>query len=146
MIDSAPAPGEAVRACAPHPGPERGGCPPTRTHPRGEAEIRHQAAWCRREAEKIVLDIRVQPRASRDRVVGSQGARLKIQVTAAPVDDAANARVIGLLAKAFGVPKSAIRVVSGRHARDKRIEIAGPRRTPDWLAPPGTMPGHSSQP
>jgi uncharacterized protein len=69
------------------------------------------------------LRIYVRPRASQTRVVGRHGAVLKVQVRAAPVDGAANAAVIDLLAQAFGIPSRAVRIVSGRTGREKIVEI-----------------------
>lgn len=57
---------------------------------------------------------------------------LKVRVSAAATEGAANAAVIVLLAKALRRPKSAIRITSGDTARVKRLEIAG--ATPDDVA------------
>ena len=48
---------------------------------------------------------------------------LEIRVAAAPADGAANDEVIKLLAKALGLPKSRISIVSGQTARLKRLEL-----------------------
>jgi uncharacterized protein YggU (UPF0235/DUF167 family) len=50
---------------------------------------------------------------------------LKLRVTAAPVDGAANAAVARLLARALGVSPSSISVVKGLQAREKIVEVAG---------------------
>jgi uncharacterized protein YggU (UPF0235/DUF167 family) len=50
---------------------------------------------------------------------------LKLRVSAAAAEGAANAAVIALVAKAVGVPRSAVRIASGETARVKRLEIAG---------------------
>jgi uncharacterized protein YggU (UPF0235/DUF167 family) len=50
---------------------------------------------------------------------------LKLRVTAAPVDGAANAAVARLLARALGVSLSSISVVKGLQAREKIVEVAG---------------------
>jgi uncharacterized protein (TIGR00251 family) len=67
----------------------------------------------------------VQPRASRDEIVGWQDATLRLRVTAPPVGGAANTAVARLLAQALDVPFSAISVVRGLKARDKVVEITG---------------------
>jgi uncharacterized protein (TIGR00251 family) len=69
--------------------------------------------------------VRVSPRASREAIGGVHDGALKIALTAPPVEGAANAALIALLAKALGVPKRAVRVVSGESSRQKRIEIDG---------------------
>ena len=51
--------------------------------------------------------------------------RLIVRVTAPPVDSAANDAVVALLAARFGVPKRAVRIVSGERARNKTVEVEG---------------------
>ena len=71
----------------------------------------------------VRLAVRVQPRAARSRVVGRQGAALKVQVAAPPVDGAANAALVALLAEWLGVPRRTVRVLRGETGRDKLIEV-----------------------
>jgi uncharacterized protein (TIGR00251 family) len=77
----------------------------------------------------IRLRLKVQPKARRDAVAGfapdPDGQVLKVSVGAPPEDGKANAAVIALLAKALGVAKSAISVVSGATDRRKVVEIRG---------------------
>lgn len=77
------------------------------------------------------LTVRVQPGASADRVEGrgsDDAGRVfvKVRVRARPEDGAANAAVEAVVAKALGVPKSAVRVVTGAKTRLKGLEIEGP--------------------
>jgi uncharacterized protein (TIGR00251 family) len=83
----------------------------------------------------LVLELRVQPRSSREGIDGYVAGRIRVRVNAAPVDNAANRRVLELLAKAFGVPRSRVELISGASGRDKRVRIHDPRRRPDWLVP-----------
>ena len=69
------------------------------------------------------LQVHLQPRAAHDRVVGRHGGAVKIQVRAAPVDGAANAALIKLLAGELRVPRSAVRIVRGTTGRNKLVEI-----------------------
>lgn len=76
------------------------------------------------------LAVRVQPGASADRIEGKgsdDAGRLfvKIRVRARPEDGAANAAVEAVVAKALGLPKSAVRVVTGAKTRIKGLEIEG---------------------
>jgi uncharacterized protein (TIGR00251 family) len=91
------------------------------------------APWKEWQGETLVLSVRVQPRASRDEVVGVQGGRLKIRITAPPVDGAANAHLARFLAGEFGIARSRVEIVTGQAAREKRIAIHGPRSRPGWL-------------
>lgn len=67
----------------------------------------------------------VQPRASRNRVVGLQGDELKVALTAPPVDGAANKACNAFLAKLCNIPKSRISLVSGDTSRHKRWLLEG---------------------
>jgi uncharacterized protein (TIGR00251 family) len=69
--------------------------------------------------------VRVQPRASRDEIVGAYQGGLKIRLTAPPVDDRANKALCKLLASRLKVPLSAVRITSGERSRSKRVEISG---------------------
>lgn len=75
-------------------------------------------------ATGIRITLRVQPRAARDRVVGPHGEALKVQVSAPPVDGAANEAVEALLSKWLDVPRRMVRVAHGLSGRDKVVEIA----------------------
>ena len=68
------------------------------------------------------LDIRVQPRASRN-AIEIDGERITVRVTVAPESGKANDAVVVLLAKRLGVPKRGVQIVRGHKSRDKRIRI-----------------------
>ena len=74
------------------------------------------------------LRVRLTPRAARDEIAGWQGDVLRVRVTAPPVDGRANAALEQLLAHALGLPKRAVRVVSGTQAREKTVAIEGAGR------------------
>jgi hypothetical protein len=72
-----------------------------------------------------VLELLVQPRAGRTRVVGEHGGRLKIQLAAPPVDGEANAALVGFLAGALGVRRADVALLAGETGRRKRVSVAG---------------------
>ena len=76
----------------------------------------------------VTFDVLVQPRASRAKVGPLHDGRLKVAVTAPPVDGEANAAVIELIAKTLGVAKSAVSVVAGASSRRKTIRVDGVAR------------------
>jgi uncharacterized protein (TIGR00251 family) len=77
-------------------------------------------------ASDATLRVRVQPRASRDGIVGFRpDGVLAVRVAAAPVDGEANAAVGALLAEALGVRKSAVSIVRGERGRDKVVRVSG---------------------
>ena len=71
----------------------------------------------------ITVDILVQPRASRARIGPMHDGRLKIAVTAPPVDGEANAAVIELLARGLGIARGNSAVIAGAGSRRKTLRI-----------------------
>lgn len=69
------------------------------------------------------INLRVIPRAKQNKITTDDDGRLRVHITAAPVDGAANDAVIKILAGHFNVPRSQIKIVRGGTARDKIIEI-----------------------
>lgn len=78
-----------------------------------------------------MLELHVQPRAAQDAFAGVHGDRLKLRITAPPVDGKANEHLIGFLAKACGVPRRDVTLEQGEKGRDKRFRIHAPNRIPD---------------
>ena len=76
-------------------------------------------------ATGTLLRLRVQPRASRERLEGVRDGYLLLRLTAAPVDGAANAAGIAFLARALGISRARIRLQAGEKSREKLIHIAG---------------------
>ena len=82
----------------------------------------------------VTVRVRLTPKAKRNHVLGliddsEGGTLLRVGVTAAPERGKANAALIGLLAKEWGVAKSHIRVVQGATERRKMLHIAGDTAT-----------------
>lgn len=73
----------------------------------------------------IILNIHVQPRASKNQICGLQGEALKLRLTSPPVDGAANKLCREFLADLFGVAKSYVEIISGETSRHKRVKICG---------------------
>ncbi len=77
------------------------------------------------EKGSFTFDVRVVPRASKSEIVGELGGALKIRISAPPVDGAANAELIKVLAKHFGVAKSAVEILSGQTSKQKQVRVSG---------------------
>jgi len=77
------------------------------------------------EPSDQLVAIRVQPRASREGVKGVRGEAIAIQLKAAPVDGAANAALLKLLARVLKVPLISIELVRGATGRSKWIRVEG---------------------
>lgn len=73
----------------------------------------------------VEFKLRVVPRASKTEIVGEMAGAVKVRVSSPPVDGAANAELVKLFAKRFGVAKSNVEIVSGQTSRAKRIRIIG---------------------
>ena len=71
------------------------------------------------------LEVRVQPRSSRNRVVVAGEGSLRVYVTAPPEGGKANEAAVALLAKRIGVAKGKIRVLRGHRSRDKTLLVQG---------------------
>lgn len=70
------------------------------------------------------LSIKLIPRSSKNEIVGWQAdGRLKIKITAPPVDGRANAALVDFLAKHFHVPKNTIEIIRGRTIPEKTVRL-----------------------
>ena len=76
-------------------------------------------------ADGVTIDVRVTPRSSRSGFVGVRNGALLFRLHAPPVDGAANAEVVKLVATLLGVPKSAVTIVTGHRNRLKRVRVHG---------------------
>jgi uncharacterized protein (TIGR00251 family) len=77
------------------------------------------------DATGITFDVQVVPRASRERLGPVVGDRLKVQLTAPPVDGAANDALVRLLAGALSLPRAQVSILRGETGRKKTIRIDG---------------------
>ncbi len=76
------------------------------------------------------LRLKVVPRSSKDPIAGLLDDRLKVTITAPPVDGKANAHLVRWFAKLCGVAKSNVAIVAGETSRNKTIAIRDPQRLP----------------
>jgi uncharacterized protein (TIGR00251 family) len=71
----------------------------------------------------VRIRLHVQPRASRSELAGRHGDAIKVQLTAPPVDRAANEALLQFLAVRLQVPRSALSLVSGGSGRAKVVAV-----------------------
>ncbi len=76
----------------------------------------------------VSFPVRVQPRASKNEIAGVLDGALKIRLCAPPVENRANEALVEFLSALLATPKSAVRIQSGEHGRNKRVEIRGVTR------------------
>lgn len=72
----------------------------------------------------VILNLHIQPRASKNEICGLMDSSLKIRLTSPPVDGAANKLCREFLADLLHVPKSSVEIISGETSRHKRVRIA----------------------
>jgi len=72
----------------------------------------------------------IQPKTSRNEIVGPRNGELIIRLTAPPVDGAANQALIKLLSKTFKIAKTRIQILSGETSRHKLLQLDSPSTIP----------------
>ena len=78
----------------------------------------------RASADGVEIDVRVIPRAGRSGIAGVRGDALLVRLNAPPVDGAANAELIAVIATALDVPRRSVSIVAGERSRQKRVHVA----------------------
>ena len=79
----------------------------------------------RETADGVTFSVRVQPRSPKEGIAGERAGALLVRLGAAPVEGAANAALVRLLARALGVPGSSLEIVKGERGRDKLLRARG---------------------
>ncbi|HZT23396.1 MAG TPA: DUF167 domain-containing protein, partial [Verrucomicrobiae bacterium] len=74
---------------------------------------------------RVLLFVKLQPRAARDEIGDAIGNELKIKVTAPPVDAAANEALRELLAEKLDCARGRIEIVRGHASRHKILKLHG---------------------
>jgi len=91
-----------------------------------------------------IVELHVSPRARKDEVVGWRDGALVVRVRAVPEHGKATEAALALAASALGIPRSALRLVSGATSRRKRVAILDVGRAMMAGAPTSSDPGSSS--
>lgn len=73
----------------------------------------------------LIFGVRVLPKSSKSEIVGEFNGSLKIKLKSPPIDGAANAELIKVLAKTFKVSKTAVEILSGHASKSKQVKISG---------------------
>jgi uncharacterized protein (TIGR00251 family) len=79
--------------------------------------------WCRREAQRLVLSIHVQPGARATEVAGIHGDSLKVRIQAPALEDRANDALIEFVARRLGIAKRDVTLASGARSRGKKLHV-----------------------
>lgn len=67
--------------------------------------------------------VKVSPRSSKNEVIKVAEGEYKVKLTAPPVDGEANDMLVRILADHLGVSKSSLKIVGGKSARNKIVDI-----------------------
>lgn len=87
---------------------------------------KNDTAWFDETADGVVLAVKAVPRSSKPGIDGLYGTEaLKVRIKAAPVEGKANKELTEVLARAFGIPKSAVEIKTGAVSKHKRILLRG---------------------
>ncbi len=78
-----------------------------------------------RNMKEFILKVYLQPKSSKNEIVGPYRDGIKVKVTAPPVEGKANEALIRFLGKELGVPPSCIEIIKGEHSREKTLKISG---------------------
>lgn len=89
--------------------------------------------WFRWNGACLELRVKVQTQGRDEGVAEVTGDALRVRVNAPPVEGKANKRLLAILADAFGVARSRVRLVHGARSRHKWIRIEQPERFPKAL-------------
>jgi len=73
----------------------------------------------------LIMKVYLQPKSSRNEIVGPYRDGIKVKVTAPPVEGKANEALLRLLAKAWRIAPSQIEIVRGHQAREKTLRVKG---------------------
>ncbi|NVL89972.1 MAG: YggU family protein [Desulfobacterales bacterium] len=84
--------------------------------------------WIKETPEGVIFKAVVQPRGSRNEIVGLQGDALKIRLTAPPVEGAANKMCVEFFAKSLKVRKSDVEIVRGQSSKSKHLLVRSATR------------------
>ncbi len=73
----------------------------------------------------VRLHLFIQPKSSKNEIIGAHNGAIKIKITAPPVEGRANEGLIEFLSSVFAVPKRQINLVKGDTGRHKTVDVLG---------------------
>jgi uncharacterized protein (TIGR00251 family) len=75
--------------------------------------------------KETLIKVYLQPKSSKNEILGPYRDGIKVKVTAPPIEGKANEALIRFLAKEFRIPPSCIEILIGHHSREKTLRISG---------------------
>lgn len=98
------------------------------------------ATFYRVADDALILNVRVQPGAKHDAVMGVAGGALRIRLRAPAIEGRANDALCAYLAELLGTAKTRVKVLKGQGARTKQVAVRGARFSPEAVFLPGKTP------
>lgn len=89
--------------------------------------------WYRWDGDALIINLRIQPKAKRNEVVGLHGDALKVRIAAPPVDGKANTQLLGFFAQLFNVTATQVSLLCGETSRAKRVRVESPVILPSFM-------------
>ncbi|MFO1258265.1 MAG: DUF167 family protein [Gammaproteobacteria bacterium] len=83
--------------------------------------------------QDLILYLVIQTKAAKDEVSGILQGRLKIRITAQPIENQANLHLQKWLSKSFKVAKNDVILEKGSQCKQKQFRIINPKHIPSWL-------------
>ena len=83
--------------------------------------------WFYWRDKALFIHVYLQPRASKDKIIGLHDDCLKISLTTPPVEGRANQHLLAFIAESFAVPKQRVTLVQGETGRKKWVKIMEPK-------------------
>lgn len=74
---------------------------------------------------RLSFNVRVVPRAARSEIIGEHDGSLRVRLSSAPVNGAANDELMRILARALKVPRTSVAIIAGPTSKLKRVAIYG---------------------
>jgi uncharacterized protein (TIGR00251 family) len=84
-----------------------------------------KSSYLQSQPNGVLLSLKLQPRASKNAIGEALGNELKVKVTAAPVDSAANEALVRFLAEVLDCSRGAVQLIRGQTSRHKQVLIQG---------------------
>ena len=78
-------------------------------------------------SDGVILDLIIQPNASKTIIAGEYSSCLKIRISSPPIEGKANAQLKTFLSKTFNLSKSRLEFLSGEQSRKKRVLLKSAR-------------------
>jgi len=79
--------------------------------------------WFEIKGDEVFLSLKVQPNASKNRILGEFNGMLKVAIKAPPVEGSANKELKKFFAKEFSLPKGDIEIVKGETSKQKLLKL-----------------------